>query len=139
MTAIDNAALKLMGRGMRQSDARRRVLPLLERLDVDHRADQRVARLSQGERQRVALARALANDPRLVLADEPTGSLDTRRGHEVLELLAEVSRERGVAVVLVTHDPAATSFADHVHSLHDGRLVPYLRDEPPRRVAPNAR
>lgn len=140
MTAIDNAALKVMGRGVRQNDARRRVLPLLERLDVDHRADQRVSRLSQGERQRVAIARALANEPRLVLADEPTGSLDSRRGAEVLSLLAEVCRELAVAVLLVTHDPAATSFADRVHSLHDGRLVPELHDDAPHRAeAPQAR
>jgi putative ABC transport system ATP-binding protein len=129
MTAVDNAALKVMGRGRSQADARRRVLPLLERLAVDHRADQRVAHLSQGERQRVALARALANGPRLVLADEPTGSLDSRRSEDVLALLAEVCRERGVGVLLATHDPAATSFADRVQTLHDGQLAP-LREEP---------
>jgi putative ABC transport system ATP-binding protein len=135
MTAIDNAALKVMGRGLSQTDARRRVLPLLERLEIDHRAEQRVAQLSHGERQRVALARALANGPRLVLADEPTGSLDSRRSREVLELLAEVCRERGVGVLLVTHDPAATTFADRVHSLHDGELLPHLPEEPSGRAS----
>ncbi len=76
-----------------------------------------------GERQRVMIARALSTEPKLVLADEPTGSLDTQRGGEVLELLSEICRERGAAVLLVTHDPQATAFADRVHALRDGRLV----------------
>ena len=86
-----------------------------------------------GERQRVMIARALSTEPKLVLADEPTGSLDTRRGGEVLELLGEICRERGAAVLLVTHDPQATVFADRVLALRDGRLVDY---EPDRVFAP---
>ena len=82
-----------------------------------------------GERQRVMIARALSTEPKLVLADEPTGSLDTRRGGEVLELLSEICRERGAAVLLVTHDPQATAFADRVLALRDGRLVDYEPDE----------
>jgi len=82
-----------------------------------------------GERQRVMIARALSTDPKLVVADEPTGSLDTRRGREVLTLLGEACRERGAAVLLVTHDPQATAFADRVHALRDGRLVDYEPDE----------
>ncbi|HZV74312.1 MAG TPA: ABC transporter ATP-binding protein [Conexibacter sp.] len=124
LPAIDNAALKLMTEGVSRSEARRRVLPLLDRLGLGARADHRTVQLSRGERHRVALARALANDPRLVMADEPTGSLDSRSGTEVLTLLAEVCRERGIGVVLVTHDPAGASFADRVHRLRDGRLVP---------------
>jgi putative ABC transport system ATP-binding protein len=77
----------------------------------------------------VMIARALSTDPKLVVADEPTGSLDTRRGREVLTLLSEVCRERGAAVLLVTHDPQATAFADRVHALRDGRLVDYEPDE----------
>jgi len=73
----------------------------------------------------VMIARALSTDPKLVLADEPTGSLDSQRGREVLELLGEICRERGAAVLLVTHDPQATAFADRVHALRDGRLVNY--------------
>jgi len=75
-----------------------------------------------GERQRVMIARALSTEPRLLLADEPTGSLDTQRGREVLELLRELCRERGVAVVLVSHDPMAAAFADRVFALRDGVL-----------------
>jgi ABC-type lipoprotein export system ATPase subunit len=75
------------------------------------------------------IARALSTGPKLVLADEPTGSLDTRRGGEVLALLSEICRERGAAVLLVTHDPRATAFADRVHALSDGRLSDYEPDE----------
>jgi putative ABC transport system ATP-binding protein len=123
LSAIDNAALKLMAEGASRAEARRRVAPLLERLGVVQRAEHRATQLSRGERHRVALARALSNEPRLVLADEPTGSLDSQRGREVLRLLAEVCRERGVGVLLVTHDPAGAEVADHVHRLRDGRLV----------------
>jgi putative ABC transport system ATP-binding protein len=123
LSAIDNAALKLMAEGASRTEARRRVAPLLERLGVVRRAEHRATQLSRGERHRVALARALSNDPRLVLADEPTGSLDSQRSHEVLTLLAEVGRERGVGVLLATHDPAGADFADRVHRLRDGRLV----------------
>jgi len=138
LSAIDNAALKLIAEGASRTQARRRVAPLLERLGVLSRAEHRATQLSRGERHRIALARALANDPRLVLADEPTGSLDSQRGAEVLALLAEVCRERGVGVLLVTHDPASAGVADRVHHLRDGRLVgagaPALRS-----AAPHAR
>jgi putative ABC transport system ATP-binding protein len=122
--ADDNAALKLLATSGRR-DAQRQVAPLLERLGLDGRALQRAEQLSMGERQRVMIARALSTGPSLVLADEPTGSLDTDRGQEVLGLLTEVCHERGVGVLLVTHDPRAAVFADHVHALRDGRLVEY--------------
>ena len=122
LTAIDNAALKLVASGMSRHDARRRAAPLLDRLGVARRAEQRVQALSRGERQRVAIARALVNEPRLLLADEPTGSLDSRTGEEVLRLLEEVCRERGVAVMLVTHDPAAAEVASRAYDLRDGVL-----------------
>jgi putative ABC transport system ATP-binding protein len=123
LSAIDNAALKLMGTGLRTRDAHRRITPLLERLGIDERAEHRAHELSMGEQQRVAIARALSTGPRLLLADEPTASLDTRRGRDVLSLLTEVCRERGTAVLIVTHDPQAAAFADRVHTLRDGRLV----------------
>jgi putative ABC transport system ATP-binding protein len=130
LSAIDNAALKLMAEGAGRTDARRRVLPLLDRLGLDARAQHRATELSRGERHRVALARALSNDPRLVLADEPTGSLDSRRSEEVLALLAEICHERAIGVVLVTHDPAAARIADRVRSLSDGRLVAHAPAPP---------
>jgi putative ABC transport system ATP-binding protein len=119
---LDNAALKLFGT-MRKREAHRRVAPLLEMLGLGERLKHRPDQLSMGERQRVMIARALSTDPKLVLADEPTGSLDTTRGEEVLGLLRDVAHERAVAVVLVTHDPQAVVFADRVCALRDGRLV----------------
>jgi putative ABC transport system ATP-binding protein len=125
LTAIDNAALKLLAEGASRMEARQRVAPLLDRLGVGARAAHRASQLSRGERQRVALARALANGPRLVLADEPTGSLDSSRSREVLALLAEVCHERGIGVLLVTHDPDGAHSADCVFALRDGKLRPY--------------
>jgi len=123
LSAIDNAALKLMATGLRTREAQRRITPLLERLGVDERADQRAHELSMGEQQRVAIAKALSTEPRLLLADEPTANLDSRRGRDVLTLLAEVCREYGTTVLVVTHDPQVAAVADGVHTLRDGRLV----------------
>jgi putative ABC transport system ATP-binding protein len=120
---IDNAALKLLGTDMGARRARRTVRPLLERLGLAERAGHRPEQLSMGERQRVMIARALSTEPRLVLADEPTGSLDSERSREVMALLGEICRERGIAVLLVTHDPEAAAYADRVHTLRDGRLA----------------
>jgi putative ABC transport system ATP-binding protein len=124
-TALDNAALKLMGTDVGSREARRRIRPLLDRLGLGERLSHRAEQLSMGERQRVMIARALSTDPKLLLADEPTGSLDTERGRQVLALVSETCREREVAVLLVTHDPQAAAFADHVFALRDGRLTDY--------------
>ena len=132
VSALDNAALKLLGTELGPREAHRRVSPLLEQLGLGGRLRHRPEQLSMGERQRVMIARALSTDPKLVLADEPTGSLDSRRSREVLELLTGICRERNVAVVLVTHDPQAAAHADRVHALLDGCLVAY---EPERALA----
>jgi putative ABC transport system ATP-binding protein len=122
-TALDNAAMKLLGKPAGVREARRRVEPLLTRLGLGDRLTNRSEQLSMGERQRVMIARALSTGPKLVLADEPTGSLDSERGAEVLALLSGLCRERGIAVLLVTHDPQAAGYADRVHTLRDGRLT----------------
>jgi putative ABC transport system ATP-binding protein len=127
VTAIDNAVLKLL-KTVRWKDAHRQITPLLERLGLAERVHHRAEMLSMGERQRVMIARALSTEPRLLLADEPTGSLDTQRGREVLELLRELCRERQVAIVLVSHDPMAARYADRVFALRDGRLTGYEPD-----------
>ena len=123
VSAIDNAALKLFDMRIGVREAHRRVASLMERLGIGGRLTHRAEELSHGERQRVLIARALATGPRLVLADEPTGSLDTARSREVLTLLARVCHEDGVAALLATHDPQAAGFADRTHVLQDGRLL----------------
>lgn len=127
VSAIDNAVLKML-KTHSWSAAQREVAPLLERLGLGERLRHRAETLSMGERQRVMIARALSTEPSLLLADEPTGSLDTRRGREVLELLRGLCRERGVAVVLVTHDPMAAEYADRALALRDGRLGEHEAD-----------
>ncbi len=131
--AIENASLKLWLSNKRQ--ARSTIEPLLERLGLGERMLHRTEQLSMGERQRVLIAMALATDPKLVLADEPTGTLDTQRTREVLGLLRELCLERGAAVILATHDPLAAAFADQVHELRDGRLGEYRPDSEPLSVS----
>jgi putative ABC transport system ATP-binding protein len=127
VSAIDNASLKLLD-SMRWRDAQRQIAPLLQRLGLGERLHHRAETLSMGERQRVMIARALSTAPSLLLADEPTGSLDSRRSRDVLTLLRELCREQGVACVLVSHDPLAADFADRVLALRDGRLGAYEPD-----------
>jgi putative ABC transport system ATP-binding protein len=122
-TVLEDAELKLWLSDSEDGEAH--VRRLLERLGLSERLNHRTEKLSMGERQRVMIARALSMRPRVVLADEPTGSLDSQRGREVLELLREVCKEQGVAMVLATHDPRAAAYADRVFQLRDGRLGPY--------------
>ncbi len=134
VTAIDNAVLKLL-KHTRWREAHSQIQPLLERLGLGERLDHRAETLSMGERQRVMIARALSSEPKLLLADEPTGSLDSQRSLEVLDLLRELCREREVAVVLVSHDPQAAAYADRVLALRDGKLSGY---DPEQGFAPAA-
>jgi putative ABC transport system ATP-binding protein len=127
--AIENASLRLL-----LSDARKAnttIEPLMVRLGLGERMKHRTEELSMGERQRVMIAMALATNPRLVLADEPTGNLDTKLTKEVLGLLRETSTERNATVLLATHDPLAAGFADQIHELRDGRLHEYRPDDTP--------
>ncbi|HEX4467684.1 MAG TPA: ABC transporter ATP-binding protein [Solirubrobacteraceae bacterium] len=121
--ALDNATIKLTGAGATVREARRRALPWIERVGLADRADHRPEQLSMGERQRVAIARALAGEPRLLLADEPTGNLDSQRSGEVLSLLREICHERSIPGLLVTHDPDAAQHLDRVHTMRDGHLL----------------
>jgi len=125
-SALDNATVKLLGRGAARRDARRRAQPWLDRVGVGSKALRHPGKLSGGERQRVAVARALANEPRLLLADEPTGNLDSESGRVVLSLLAEICHSQRLAVLLATHDPAALDFADRALQLRDGRLTDHV-------------
>ena len=130
MSALDNVALPLRLNRAGWREAHAQASSLLDRVDLSHRADFLPPRLSGGERQRVAIARALAVKPSLVLADEPTGNLDTARGEDVLASLRELASERETSVILVTHDARAVSYAERVCDLRDGGLHERTSDEP---------
>ena len=121
--AIENAAIKLLAGGMGLRRARPRAADWLEQVGLADRLGHTPEQLSGGERQRVAIARALVSSPSVILADEPTANLDSRRAREVLGLLAALGRDRGAAVLLATHDPHAAAFADTVLALRDGTLL----------------
>jgi putative ABC transport system ATP-binding protein len=121
-SVLENASLKLLVGGMGMREAKARTLPWLERLGLADRLGHTPEQLSGGERQRVAIARALAGEPRLILADEPTGNLDSARSVEIVQLLHTIAGERGAGVVLVTHDSEAALLADRRYRLRDGRL-----------------
>ncbi len=121
-TVIANAARKLLVSGIGLREARERAIPWLERVGLGDRLEHAVEHLSGGERQRVAIARTLACEPRLILADEPTGNLDSARSREIVHLLRSVAHENGASVLLVTHDLEAASIADRRLVLRDGRL-----------------
>jgi ABC-type lipoprotein export system ATPase subunit len=123
LTAEENVEVPLIPAGGPREVRLRRARQALAEVGLQARRTHRPAQLSGGERQRVALARALVCEPRLLLADEPTGALDSESGAEVLELLTRLSRRHGVTVLLVSHDPLARTRADRVLELRDGRLV----------------
>jgi putative ABC transport system ATP-binding protein len=122
-SALDNATLKLGSLGVTLKEAREMAQPWLERLGLGKRLKHGPSELSMGERQRVVIARALASNPRLVLADEPTGHLDSKRSREVLGMLGEVCTEQNIPILLVTHDSDAKAFVNRVYTLRDGTLI----------------
>jgi putative ABC transport system ATP-binding protein len=121
--ALENAARKLLISGVGVKESQARALPWLERVGLTSRLQHTPEKLSGGERQRVAIARALAPEPRLILADEPTGNLDSARSREIVGLLRSVARERDASVLLVTHDTEIAGIADRCCTLHDGKLT----------------
>jgi putative ABC transport system ATP-binding protein len=123
LTALDNVLIPAQLAGVKTGDARRRANDLLERLEITDQRNQYPARMSGGQRQRVAIARALINNPALLLADEPTGALDTRSGDQVLTILGDLNRS-GQTIVLVTHDERlASTHAHRIVRLVDGAVV----------------
>ena len=129
LDAFDNVLVPVMLERKVTADDRTRVDRLLDEVGLSARRHHRITELSGGETQRVALARALVNEPALVLADEPTGNLDTKAGSAVLELLSRACRGRGTTVVMVTHDPLAAEVGDRVVSMRDGLIE---QDRPQR-------
>ena len=121
-TALDNVALPMRIAGQTLTDARRRAMALLQELGIAQRADHQPAQMSGGEQQRVAVARALANRPRLLLADEPTGNLDPTTSKSVFQSLHDLVRREGVAALIATHNMELAGYMDRVFALKDGRL-----------------
>ena len=123
LTAEENVQMPMFELGVSGRERRHRARKLLDLVDLGDRLRSRPPELSGGERQRVAIARALANEAPILLADEPTGSLDSAAGHRILELVAELRARRGLTVVLVTHDPEVAARGDRVVRMLDGRLA----------------
>ena len=128
LTTLENVALPLLIDGQSASRSRALIGELLGLVGLADRADHRPDQLSGGQQQRVAIARAFVNQPEIVLADEPTGNLDSHSGTAILELLRRTCRELKATIVMVTHDPRAASYADRVVFLKDGKVVQTLRN-----------
>lgn len=122
MTALENVTLPMVFAGLTSDEARDKGVTLLGRVGLGERISHKPFELSGGQQQRVAVARAMANDPALVLADEPTGNLDLRTGQEIIELLREMNQESGVTVISATHDHKMLSVSDRVVWVRDGRV-----------------
>lgn len=121
-SALDNAAVKPLADGVSLKKARELARPWLDRVGLIDRHEHRPRALSMGERQRVAIARALTNGPRMLLCDEPTGNLDSKRSREILDLLRDICHDSGMPALLVTHDPLAVDYVDRACTLSDGKL-----------------
>lgn len=132
LSALANVEVPLLGAGMRHAERRRRALSLLREVGLDHRAGHLPSQLSGGERQRVAVARAIANEPRLLLADEPTGALDSTTSERVLDLLFGLRDRLGMTMIVVSYDAAVGARADRTVTLIDGQIVQDGASEQPK-------
>ena len=122
LNVVENIELPLLYMGIPRSERRRRVNEIMERVGIAHRAKHFPCQLSGGQQQRVAIARAVIPSPKIILADEPTGNLDSRNGREVMDLLAELHRE-GTTIIMVTHSQHDANYADRIVNLFDGEVV----------------
>jgi len=123
LNALENAALPMILDGIRPAEAHKRAQEWLERVGLGHRLEHRPSELSGGEQQRVAIARALASDPALILADEPTGNLDSRASEEIASLLRQIASTWERTILMVTHDARIAAYADRIVFLKDGKIV----------------
>lgn len=123
LTAVQNVELPLVYRGLPARERRRLALDALASLGLESEARRRPAELSGGQQQRVAIARAIVGNPAIILADEPTGNLDSQTGHEIMGLFRQLNRDRSITVIVVTHDPAMAGYARRLIRLRDGMVV----------------
>lgn len=128
LSAQQNVELPMIFQGMKKKERAQQAVELLTKVGLADRVHHRPNELSGGERQRVAIARALANEPEILLADEPTGNLDSESGETILNVLERLSSEDGKTVIIVTHDPDAAAIAGRIVRLHDGRVVEEVRN-----------
>ncbi len=126
-TALENVELPLIYQGVSGADRRDRAMEALAKVGLEGRAGHRPSELSGGQQQRVAIARAIVTKPGLILADEPTGNLDSARGREIMELLTQLNREEGLSVLMVTHEPDMADYASRVVTFIDGRIQSDVR------------
>lgn len=130
MNALDNVATPLLYAGISRAQSRHRALEMLRQTGLEHVASHHPNQLSGGQQQRVAISRALINNPPLILADEPTGNLDTQTGAEIMTLFTQLNHEQGITIVLVTHEEDIAAYARRLIRLKDGRVILDRSNEP---------
>ncbi|MCW1919489.1 ABC transporter ATP-binding protein [Rhodobacter sp. KR11] len=128
-TALENVELPLVYQGVAPDERRARALEALDKVGLGSRAEHQPSMLSGGQQQRVAIARAIVTRPQLILADEPTGNLDSARSREIMELLRQLNRDEGMTVLMVTHEPDMAAYATRVATFVDGRLQSDVRQD----------
>jgi putative ABC transport system ATP-binding protein len=122
LTALENVTLPMIFAGTQRKEREKKAIDILENVGLGKRLHHKPSELSAGQQQRVALARALANDPSIILADEPTGNLDFQTGHEIIQLLRTINREKGVTIIAATHDLKIIDVSDSVIFIRDGKV-----------------
>ncbi|TDA25120.1 MAG: lipoprotein-releasing system ATP-binding protein LolD [Archaeoglobi archaeon] len=122
LTALENVELPMIFKGVPKDERKRKAMELLRLIGIEDIAERKPMEISGGQQQRVAIARAMANEPRILLCDEPTGNLDSKSGRQIMGTIKELNEEKGVTVILVTHDPSMAEFAERIVRLRDGRL-----------------
>lgn len=130
LNALDNVEIPLIGTGMKEKEMKQRAKYLLEAVGLGDRMKQKPNKLSGGQRQRIAIARALVNNPSIILADEPTGSLDTKTGARILDLLRNIQENNNVTLIIVTHDPEVAAMANRTIKIRDGRIIEDVINNP---------
>ena len=123
LTSLENVSLPMTFQGIPKQEREKKAKDLLEMVDLGKRLNHKQSQLSGGERQRVAIARAMANDPQMILADEPTGNLDSKTGEDIISILLKLNKEHGITLIVVTHDPDIANHVERIIRLKDGKII----------------